>query len=240
MRRRASAATGLALAIAVAACGSSSSGSSSAGSTDASSPTTTAATAAGPLQTGSDGCDHAEPAKPASKQYTKPPSPPFAGGTVIFETSCGTIAIRLDDGLGGPVTSAFAGLVTDGFYDRISFHRVVPGFVLQGGDPTGTGGGGPGFTVMQAPPASYVYRAGDVAMAKTETEPAGAAGSQFFVVTSADGAAQLGAPPPLYAVVGHVVDAASRATIARIDALGTGDGPPSAPVYILHARLVRS
>jgi peptidyl-prolyl cis-trans isomerase B (cyclophilin B) len=240
-RRLVEAVAALALACGLAACGSSSSETASSAATSAAStgaPASTAAAAA-PLTTGSDGCDHATPARPAAQQFSTPPKPPFAGGRVVFETSCGTLTIQLDPAVGGAVESAFAGLVAERFYDGLSFHRIVPDFVVQGGDPTGTGAGGPGFSVAHAPPASYAYQLGDVAMAKTEAEPAGTAGSQFFIVTSANGAANLGAPPPLYAVVGHVLDAASRETLARLAALGTSDGPPSAPVYVVRARLER-
>jgi cyclophilin family peptidyl-prolyl cis-trans isomerase len=195
-------------------------------------------------QTGADGCNHDEP--PAAggdrRTYDAPPPSGLRDGalaTVRFETSCGTILIELDREVGGAVTEAFAGLVRDGFYDGLTFHRVVPDFVLQGGDPEGTGGGGPGFEVTQAPPSSYVYARGDVAMAKLATDPAGTAGSQFFVVSSPQGAAALGQPgqPPLYAVVGHVLDQDSLETVARIGALGIADGPPVEPVWIWRATL---
>jgi cyclophilin family peptidyl-prolyl cis-trans isomerase len=122
-------------------------------------------------------------------------------------------------------------MARDGFYDGLTFHRVVPQFVLQGGDPDGTGSGGPGFTVTQAPPESYRYKAGDMAMAKRADEPAGASGSQFFLTSSEAGAQGLMQPgsPPLYAVVGHATDAASMTTIGRIDALAVQDGPPAEP-----------
>ena len=127
----------------------------------------------------------------------------------------------------------------DGFYDGLTFHRVVPDFVLQGGDPEGNGAGGPGYEVTQAPPESYVYAKGDVAMAKLPSDPAGTAGSQFFIVVSPQGAAALGQPgePPLYAVVGHILDEESLATMNRIAALGVGDAPPVQPVWIWQATL---
>ena len=88
-----------------------------------------------------------------------------------METSCGTITFALDRELGGEVTDAVAGLAADGFYDGLTFHRVVPDFVLQGGDPDGTGAGGPGFSTVKAPPTDYAYALGDLAMAKTRTSP---------------------------------------------------------------------
>jgi cyclophilin family peptidyl-prolyl cis-trans isomerase len=196
------------------------------------------------IPTGPDGCSHVEPPTAGGdrRSYDAPPPsglPDGAPGTVRFETSCGPIAIELDREVGGAVAEAFAGLVRDGFYDGLPFHRVVPDFVLQGGDPEGTGGGGPGFEVTQAPPASYVYAKGDVAMAKLPSDPAGTAGSQFFIVASPQGASALGQPgeQPLYAVVGHVLDETSLQTVARISALGVGDAPPVEPVWIWRANL---
>ena len=81
------------------------------------------------------------------------------------------------------------------------FHRIVPGFVIQGGDPTQSGGGGPGYSVVDRPAADARYVRGVVAMAKSPQEPAGTAGSQFFVVTGDD----VGLPPD-YAVVGEVIE----------------------------------
>ncbi len=102
---------------------------------------------------------------------------------------------------------------------------MVPGFVIQGGDPTQTGAGGPGYSTVDAPPTDAAYTKGVVAMAKTGAEPAGTAGSQFFVVTADD--AQLS---PDYAIVGEVTEGLD--TVERIDALGIGEGPPSQPVVI--------
>jgi cyclophilin family peptidyl-prolyl cis-trans isomerase len=112
-----------------------------------------------------------------------------------------------------------------GFFDGTTFHRVVPGFVIQGGDPTGTGAGGPGYQTVDPPPQSAAYTRGVVAMAKTAVEPAGTSGSQFFVVTGAN----VGLPPD-YAIVGKVT--AGLKAVDAIAALGVGDGPPSQPVVI--------
>jgi cyclophilin family peptidyl-prolyl cis-trans isomerase len=225
-----------AAALALAACGGSSnstSSSSAAQATTGGAAGTAAAPAGG--STGADGCDHTAPPTPSPKTYTTAPKPPFAteGAKLTMTTSCGVITFTLDHKLGGVVTDAVAGLAADGFYDGLTFHRVVPDFVLQGGDPKGDGTGGPGFTVTQAPPASYQYKLGDLAMAKTESQPDGTGGSQFFVISGSQGETL----PPQYAVIGHATDADSLATIARIAALGVTDGPPSSPVYILNAKL---
>jgi peptidyl-prolyl cis-trans isomerase B (cyclophilin B) len=82
----------------------------------------------------------------------------------------------------------------------LTFHRVVPGFVIQGGDPNGNGTGGPSWEVVEPPPANLRYTKGVVAMAKGGTAPSGASGSQFFIVTGST--VNL---PPAYALVGHVV-----------------------------------
>ncbi len=100
-----------------------------------------------------------------------------------METSCGSFTIRLDQKTAPNTAASFASLTEKGFYDGTVFHRIVPGFVIQGGDPTGTGTGGPGYSVVDKPPENAKYTRGVVAMAKTGDEPPGTAGSQFYVVT---------------------------------------------------------
>jgi cyclophilin family peptidyl-prolyl cis-trans isomerase len=116
-------------------------------------------------------------------------------------------------------------LAEAGYFDDTIFHRVVPGFVVQGGDPTQTGSGGPGYSTVDAPASDAKYTKGVVAMAKSGVESAGTSGSQFFVVTGADAGL-----PPDYAIVGEVTEGIE--TVERIDALGVGDGPPSQPVVV--------
>lgn len=130
-----------------------------------------------------------------------PPSALLEPGThvVTVQTSHGTFEITLDTDRAPVTASSFASLVRQGFYDGLTFHRVVPGFVIQGGCPDGTGMGGPGYKVQEAPPSDLRYVRGVVAMAKTAAEPAGTSGSQFFVVTGTD----VGLPPD-YALVGQI------------------------------------
>lgn len=132
---------------------------------------------------------------------------------VTLKTNCGSFVIRLAVKTSPATAASFVSLVRSGYFDKTAFHRIVPGFVIQGGDPTGTGGGGPGYTTVDKPPADTHYTFGLVAMAKTQTEAAGTSGSQFFVVTGAD----VGLPPD-YAVLGNVVSGVP--VVRRIGKLG--------------------
>jgi peptidyl-prolyl cis-trans isomerase B (cyclophilin B) len=146
-------------------------------------------------------------------------------------TSCGTFAIRLDVRRSPRTTASFAALARRGFYDGLSFHRIVPGFIIQGGDPRGDGMGGPGYRVVEPPPAALHYVRDVVAMARTPTEPAGASGSQFFVVTAEDATASEGLTPD-YALLGGI--ARGTGVVARIgDVPASGaEGRPRYPVVI--------
>ncbi|MGZ4352850.1 MAG: peptidylprolyl isomerase [Gaiellaceae bacterium] len=129
----------------------------------------------------------------------KAASAPAAADAVV-KTSEGTFTIHLDAKDSPNAVTSFEKLAKKGFFKGTIFHRIVPGFVIQGGDPTGTGNGGPGYTTTDPPTTNAKYTHGVVAMAKTATEAPGTAGSQFFVVTAQD--AQL---PPDYALLGKVV-----------------------------------
>jgi peptidyl-prolyl cis-trans isomerase B (cyclophilin B) len=152
--------------------------------------------------------------------------PPETTYSLVFDTSCGSFTVQLDQALAPHTAASLVALARDGYFDDTIFHRVVPGFVIQGGDPTQTGAGGPGYSTVDVPPGDARYVSGVVAMAKTGIEPAGTSGSQFFVVTGDD--VEL---PPDYAIVGRVTEGTE--TVARIDALGIEDGPPSQPVVVL-------
>jgi peptidyl-prolyl cis-trans isomerase B (cyclophilin B) len=118
-----------------------------------------------------------------------------------FDTNCGDFTVTLDQETAPETSASLVALARDGYFDDTVFHRIVPGFVIQGGDPTQTGGGGPGYSTVDTPPDDASYVKGVVAMAKTASEPPGTAGSQFFVVTGDD----IGLPPD-YAIVGTVTD----------------------------------
>jgi peptidyl-prolyl cis-trans isomerase B (cyclophilin B) len=180
----------------------------------------------------SGGCQDVKAPKPKPDRGRRKPSgrlDPSKTYRATIRTSCGDIVIRLDVKDSPRTTASFVSLARSGFYDRTSFHRIVPGFVIQGGDPTGTGTGGPGYTTRDVPPRDAVYSAGVVAMAKTATEPPGTAGSQFYIVTAPDAGL-----PPEYALLGKVVK--GRAVADRIGRQGdpnSGDqGTPLKPVVL--------
>lgn len=177
---------------------------------------------------GDGACETVEtPEAKADGGHTAPTGSLDAGTTyaLVVETNCGSFTIELDPKLAPKTSASLVSLAEAGFFDGTTFHRVVPGFVIQGGDPTGTGSGGPGYKTVDVPPAGTTYTEGVVAMAKAGNEPPGTSGSQFFVVTAPDAGL-----PPDYAVVGTVGD--GMEAVSAIEALGTGDGPPSQPVVI--------
>jgi peptidyl-prolyl cis-trans isomerase B (cyclophilin B) len=146
--------------------------------------------------------------------------------TATVETSCGTFDVALDVEQDPKTSASFTSLARRGFYDNTTFHRVIQGFVIQGGDPEGNGQGGPGYKVVEPPPKDTKYTSGVVAMAKTEIEDPGTSGSQFFVVAGPD--AQL---PPDYAVLGKVTSGMD--VVSTIDAVPTGPNDmPLDPVVI--------
>jgi peptidyl-prolyl cis-trans isomerase B (cyclophilin B) len=135
--------------------------------------------------------------------------------TVTLKTNKGTFGFSLDVKDSPNTTASFAALVKRGFFDGTIFHRIVPDFVIQGGDPTGTGTGtgGPGYSTVDVPPSGTKYTKGVVAMAKAGSEPPGTAGSQFFVVTADEVSL-----PPDYTLLGKVTS--GLAVVEKIGQLG--------------------
>jgi peptidyl-prolyl cis-trans isomerase B (cyclophilin B) len=145
-------------------------------------------------------CEEASAPAPKQVKLDPPPGKPSADDlTAVVDTSCGTFEIALDTKESPNTSASFEYMAENGLYDDTAFHRIVPGFVIQGGDPQGTGSGGPGYSVDEPPPDDAEYTRGVVAMAKTEAEPPGRSGSQFFVVIAADAGL-----PPDYAILGEV------------------------------------
>jgi peptidyl-prolyl cis-trans isomerase B (cyclophilin B) len=174
-------------------------------------------------------CQKVQAPRPKSQPHLPKPTTkldPSRSYTATVETSCGSFDIALDVKNDPKTSASFDSLAGKGFYDNTTFHRVIQGFVIQGGDPLGNGQGGPGYNVVEAPPKDTKYTSGVVAMAKTEIEDPGTSGSQFFVVAGPD--AQL---PPDYAVLGKVTSGMD--VVSTIDAVPTGPNDmPLDPVVI--------
>jgi len=164
----------------------------------------TATTAPATTTTADGGCTSVEaPAAREDGGATQPTErlDPEKTWTLRFETSCGAFVVTLDTAAAPATSASLVSLAEQGFFDDTVFHRIVPGFIIQGGDPTQSGTGGPGYSTVDAPAPTATYGKGAVAMAKTQAEPAGTSGSQFFVVTGDDVAL-----PPDYAIVGEVTE----------------------------------
>ncbi len=177
---------------------------------------------------GAAACTEVEQPEPREESLPKPKMTTKKGEkvTATVETNCGTFEIELATKEAPTIANSFAYLAEEGFYNELTFHRIVPEFVIQGGDPQGTGAGGPGYEVVEAPPANLKYTKGTVAMAKTSTAPSGTAGSQFYIVTGPQGETL----PPEYALAGHVTSGLS--VVEAIGELGGPEEKPTQPVVI--------
>ncbi len=151
----------------------------------------------------------------------------------IVTTNKGEFTIALDPETAPVAANNFVFLARNQYFDDTVCHRIIPDFVVQCGDPTATGTGGPGYTIVDEPPAAGQYQIGSIAMAKTAAPDS--AGSQFFIITGPNGAAL----PPEYALFGLVVDGLDS-TVAAMAAAGTPDGAPTEPIEIQSVRIVQS
>jgi cyclophilin family peptidyl-prolyl cis-trans isomerase len=143
--------------------------------------------------------------------------------TATMVTSKGTLEIILDP-LAAPATvNSFVFLARWHYFDGIVFHRIIPGFVLQGGDPTGSGAGGPGYRFNDELPKPGRYEVGSLAMANAGPNTNG---SQFFVISGPDGVRL----PPLYSLFGKVVKGLN--VVSTINDLGSSSGKPRENVVI--------
>jgi peptidylprolyl isomerase len=191
-------------------------------------------------------CDAEAPETPSPKQYNAPPKMALDDGVdygAVIHTSCGDITMDLLEDEAPLTVNNFVFLARDGFYDGLTWHRIVSNFVIQGGDPEGTGQGGPGYQFADELPkkaSDYVY--GAVAMANSGPDTNG---SQFFIVVHepADKPAGLQA---LYSLFGKA-DKASFETIgeiARQETMGGNDPAqadmPVTPVYIESIEITES
>jgi peptidylprolyl isomerase len=138
-------------------------------------------------------------------------------------TSKGTIRFALDPLAAPSAVNSFVFLARYHYFDGVAFHRIIPGFVVQGGDPTGKGTGGPGYRFDDELPKPGRYEIGSLAMANAGPNTNG---SQFFIISGADGVSL----PPLYSLFGKAV--AGLDVVAALDSAGTPSGKPKEPVAI--------
>jgi len=209
----AAAASAILLAALLAGCGSSKSA------------TTTGGFPTGPVK---NGCVVLPSAPKMGPHNEKAPTGLLTAGKhydVTIQTNCGSFTFRIDQAQSPHASASFVALVKAGFFDRTIFHRIAVGFVIQGGDPTGTGTGGPGYETVDPPPASAAYTHGIVAMAKTQLQAPGTAGSQFFVVTAPDAGL-----PADYAIIGTVTKGLD--VVDRIGKLGNPSQQPTMVVEL--------
>jgi peptidyl-prolyl cis-trans isomerase B (cyclophilin B) len=176
--------------------------------------------------TAAGGCTQADAPKIGKRPATKPRGRLAKGRTyaLVFATNCGDFTVTLNPKLAPEASASMVALAKQKFFDATAFHRIAPGFVIQGGDPTASGSGGPGYTTQDKPPSDATYPKGTVAMAKGGSEPPGTGGSQFFVMTGDRGL------PPEYAIVGKVTGGMD--VVERIGALGDAYEQPTQVVVI--------
>jgi peptidylprolyl isomerase len=171
-------------------------------------------------------CPAADGSSPKTQHFDGPPPMCIDVDrryTAEMSTSKGTMVIALDPISAPKTVNNFVFLARYHYFDGIVFHRVIPGFVLQGGDPTGTGTGNPGYRFEDELPKAGRYELGSLAMANAGPNTNG---SQFFVISGPSGIAL----PPLYSLFGKVVRGLE--VVQAIDAVGTPSGKPSERVTI--------
>ncbi|MEO5900503.1 MAG: peptidylprolyl isomerase [Ilumatobacteraceae bacterium] len=178
-------------------------------------------------------CPNPDGSSPKQTQFTKlPPTCIDSAKNYVatIATNHGTVHIALDQQLAPQTVNSIVYLARFHYFDATPCHRAIPSFVVQCGDPTGTGTGGPGYETPVEIGGFRSYAVGDVAMAKVSG--ASTNGSQFFIISGKDGAAL----PPEYGLFGKV-DPADLPVVAALDALGNPDPsaggvPPIEPITI--------
>jgi cyclophilin family peptidyl-prolyl cis-trans isomerase len=151
--------------------------------------------------------------------------------TAEVVTTKGTMTIALDAVAAPKTVNNFVFLARWHYYDDIVFHRIIPGFMLQGGDPEGSGRGGPGYRFEDELPAPGRYEIGSLAMANAGPNTNG---SQFFIVSGPDGTSL----PPSYSLFGKVVKGLE--VVSAIESVGSRSGKPSEPVTIESVTITES
>jgi cyclophilin family peptidyl-prolyl cis-trans isomerase len=171
-------------------------------------------------------CPAPDGSSPKRQSFDGPPPmciDPAKRYTADVITSKGAIRIALDPVAAPKTVNNFVVLARYHYFDGIVFHRVIPGFVLQGGDPKGTGTGGPGYKFEDELPKPGRYELGSLAMANAGPNTNG---SQFFIISGPQGVRL----PPNYSLFGQAVSGLD--VVAAIDSVGTQSGTPKERVVI--------
>jgi cyclophilin family peptidyl-prolyl cis-trans isomerase len=153
-----------------------------------------------------------------AKQYNEPPAmviDPAKRYSAELKTSLGTMVIALHAAAAPTTVNNFVFLAREGYYDGVIFHRIIQGFMCQGGDPTGTGRGGPGYKFNDELPAPGKYEIGSLAMANAGPNTNG---SQFFIVSGRSGVGL----PPQYSLFGKIVKGLD--IVDKLEKVKTGPG----------------
>ncbi len=179
-------------------------------------------------------CPQVDGSSEKRRRFDGPPPmciDPERSYTATMTTSKGSMTIALDTAAAPKTVNNFVFLARYHYYDAITFHRVIPGFMLQGGDPEGSGRGGPGYRFADELPRPGRYEVGSLAMANAGPNTNG---SQFFIVSGPSGVGL----PPQYSLFGKVVSGLD--VVAAIEAVGSGSGKPKEKVTIESVTITES
>lgn len=217
------------------------------GDQSAETPTTTSApaetaTTVAPLEgrtiSGDTPCPAVDGSEERAGQFEKAPPTCIEDGATylaIVSTNKGDFTIKLDQSKAPLAVNSFVTLARYKYFDGTQCHRAIPNFVVQCGDPTATGSGGPGYQFANELPAQGEYKIGSIAMANSGPNTNG---SQFFVITGSDGASL----PPQYTLLGEVTDGLDT-TVPALDAAGNPENngvPPLETIVINSVTIVQS
>ncbi len=208
--------------------GKSKSAASSTTTTPKSTTTSAAPTAVAPT------CPKIDGTSPQERKFTAAPPVcinPAKHYTANVTTDVGSFVISLDSAAAPKTVNNFVFLARYHYYDGVIFHRVIPGFVVQGGDPTGTGQGGPGYKFADELPKAGAYKIGSVAMANSGPNTNG---SQFFIITGSQGTAL----PPKYSLFGQVTSGMS--VVSKIEKDGSASGTPTVTHKMIKVTITQS
>jgi cyclophilin family peptidyl-prolyl cis-trans isomerase len=180
-------------------------------------------------------CPAADGSSPRTQKFSGPPPmciDPTKTYTATMVTNKGTMTIALDPAAAPNTVNNFVFLARYHYFDGVTFHRIIPGFVIQGGDPQGTGTGGPGYRFADELPKPGRYEMGSLAMANAGPNTNG---SQFFIISGPSG---MGLPPQ-YSLFGKVVGGID--VVIELDKVGTpGAGKPRERVFMESVTITES